>query len=69
MGTNHIQDLSPLAGLTELQALFLARNQISNITPLTGLTELECLDLGENQIADADRLENFAKVNEIETRG
>lgn len=37
---NHIQDLTPLAGLIKLQSLSLESNNISDISPLAGLTNL-----------------------------
>ena len=47
-----ITDISPLAGLTNLEVLRLQDNQISDITPLAQLTNLTELRLDSNQIDD-----------------
>ena len=49
---NKITDVSPLAGLIDLEYLVLTENQISDVTPLGGLTRLSELDLNDNQISD-----------------
>ena len=53
---SNISDISPLAGLTNLQGLFLTSNNISDISPLAGLTNLETLDLTGNNISDLSPL-------------
>ena len=45
-------DITPLAGLTALQWLSLARNQLADISPLAGLTALRELSLNHNQLTD-----------------
>jgi hypothetical protein len=45
-----VSDLTPLAGLTGLQALDVSSNKISDVTPLAGLTKLVALDIRSNQI-------------------
>ena len=49
---NNITDLTPLAGLTNLEELRLNGNNISDLTPLAGLTNLGWLDLRDNNISD-----------------
>ncbi|MBI2855954.1 MAG: leucine-rich repeat domain-containing protein [Chloroflexi bacterium] len=49
---NQVSDLTPLAGLTNLQDLFFGDNQITDLAPLAGLTNLTWLDLRFNQIGD-----------------
>ena len=57
-----ISDLTPLAGLTELQYLGLVGCQIRDITPLAGLTNLTWLDLYENDISDVSPLANLTQL-------
>ena len=57
-----ISDLTPLAGLTELQYLGLVGCQIRDITPLAGLTNLTWLDLYENNISDISPLANLTQL-------
>ena len=53
LGNNFIlADLSPLAGLVNLQYLNLRGNNIADITPLQGLVQLKAVNLGENRIVD-----------------
>ncbi|MGC3953189.1 MAG: leucine-rich repeat domain-containing protein [Propionicimonas sp.] len=48
-----ITDITPLAALTNLEYLYLARNRISDLTPLAKLSKLTYLSLQENRILDA----------------
>jgi hypothetical protein len=45
-----IEELSPVANLTELEALYLANTQLQDIAPLTALDKLRVLDVSYNQI-------------------
>lgn len=49
---NNISDLTPLAGRTNLEGLFVSANDIVDITPLQGLTGLSTLYLSFNGITD-----------------
>ncbi len=62
LGRNQITDVSPLAGLTNLQTLGLWGNQITDVSPLAGLTNLETLDLGDNQITDVSPLAGLTNL-------
>ena len=53
---NQISDVSPLAGLVNLENLNLVSNQISDVSPLAKLTNLRILDLKNNQISDVSPL-------------
>ena len=60
---NQISNISPLAGLTNLERLFLRDNQISDITPLAGLTNLHTLSLDFiNQIYDWSPVEHVENI-------
>jgi Leucine-rich repeat (LRR) protein len=54
-------DVSPQAGLTNLQDLKLNDNQISDIS-LSGLTNLLTLDLNDNQITDVSPLAGLTSL-------
>ena len=51
---NHIRDLAPLAGLTELSSLALVGNEVVDVTPLAdnpGLGAGDFVYLDQNQLA------------------
>jgi Leucine-rich repeat (LRR) protein len=55
---NNISDLTPLAGLTNLEELHFnsligGNPKISDITPLVGLSSLKMLSLNDNNISDS----------------
>ena len=52
INSNSVSDLSPLAGLTDLEILDLDSNSISDISAVAGLTDLEFLNLANNSILD-----------------
>jgi len=54
-----INDISVLAGLTNLQKLYLWDNNISDISPLAGLSKLQELYLWGNNISDISALAIF----------
>ena len=49
---NAISDVSPVAGLPLLDALFLTRNNVSDLSPLAESTGLEALSLSRNGLSD-----------------
>ena len=61
---NEISSVAPLANLTMLQSLNLARNRIQDAGPLAELTNLQYLHLAGNQIADISAL---AKLENLTT--
>lgn len=63
---NRVSDLSPLAGLTKLQFLYLDNNTISDITPLSGLKQLEQLALDGNSISDITPLAGLTQLTYLE---
>ena len=52
LSRNQIKDVTPLAGLTKLELLWLHDNQITDLSPLAGLTKLIRLNLDGNPIPD-----------------
>jgi len=64
---NHIADLAPLQGLTQLSSLEVDDNQgeIATLLPLAGLTNLSCLVLGQvyvNSFAPLSGLSNLTSL-------
>ena len=62
---SQIDDLSPLAGLGQLQVMVLDNNQVTDLTPLSGLTNLVSLNLAKNQITDLAPLQKLGRLNEL----
>jgi len=58
-------DLTPLAQLTNLEALTLRNNQIVDISALSGLVKLRYLDLEGNQISDVTPLARLTVLNRL----
>jgi Leucine-rich repeat (LRR) protein len=52
LGDTRITELSPLAGLTELQNLWLNQTGVSDLSPLAGLTGLKNLRLDRTEVKD-----------------
>ena len=65
LANNRIDDVSHLAGHTQLTRLDLSENQISNITPLGNLTQLTELYLGTNDIGDVNSLTNLTQLTKL----
>ena len=62
---NVISDISALAGLTNLTALWVNGNNISDISPLAGLTKLSRLGLDNNNISDISLLAGLTKLSRL----
>ena len=58
---NRIQDLSPLAALSNLESLDLRSNQISSLNPLLRMKQLKKLDLSGNPL-DQTQIEELKKA-------
>lgn len=56
---NSVNDIAPLAGLTNLVRLDIGANQVSQLAPLAGLAHLTDLELYQNQVADLGPLSNL----------
>ena len=64
-GGNVIEDVSPLAGLTDLTRLLLPDNRVEDISPLAGLTGLQELNLDDNRVADIAALEDLTNLDAL----
>ena len=63
-----VSDLTPLANLTSLRNLNVARNQISDIRPLAGLIGLTRLNLRNNHIRDLNPLAGLIELTFLNLR-
>ena len=65
---NHapVSDLSPLAGLTDLETLQFFYAESPNLTPLKELTRLEILSAGRSGISDISPLAGLINLTELE---
>ena len=65
LNSNSVSDLSPLAGLTQLEGLGLRQNSVKDISALAGLTNLTHLSLEDNRVSgvsDLIRLTNLGAL-------
>lgn len=62
LSSNQIKDIAALAGMTDLEELYLGQNQIEDISSLKDLTSLTELDISSNQIRNIDVLVNLEKL-------
>ena len=63
---NDVTDLSPLAGLTNLQTLYgWSNKQLSDISPLANLGQLRYLDLGACDISDITPIEKLTRLENL----
>ena len=65
LANSQIDDLSPMAGLGQLQGMELDNNQITDLASLSGLTNLVSLNLANNQITDLTPLKKLGKLTEL----
>jgi hypothetical protein len=66
---NHVEDLSPLAGLSGMITITASENEISDIGPLANLTNLETLTFGNNRIAEIDVLAGLPNLTSLYLNG
>lgn len=65
LGPGDLDDLSPIAGLKNLETLGASINQVSDLTPIAGLTKLDRLDLGRTKVKDLSPLKGLTRVTEL----
>ena len=76
LGNNNVSDISPLAGLANLETLVLNNegeltlvgNNVSDFSPLAGLTGLKVLELANNHIRDVSSLAGLTNLQELDLR-
>ena len=64
-----ISDITPLAGLTDMDAFILFNSPINDITPLAEFTNLSVLQLPHNQISDVSPLTGLTKLTDLSLDG
>ncbi len=60
-----INDLSPLATLTNLEELFLSETQVQDLSPLAGLSNLKLLNLANTPVQDLAPLANLGNLQAL----
>lgn len=66
LGTGEYDDLTPIAGATQLESLRASINKVRDLTPLEKLTKLDRLDLGRTQVSDIKPLAKLKKLTELQ---
>ena len=65
LGPGDLSDLSPIAGLKNLETLGASINRVSDLTPLEKLTKLDRLDLGRTKVKDLSPLKGLTRLTEL----
>ena len=65
-GCRNIEDITPLANLTDLRILLLAGSKVSDIRPLSRLVQLDYLELQGNQIVDISPLSSLTNLTGLD---
>lgn len=66
LGPGKLNDLKPIAALTQLESLRASINEVSDLKPLEKLTLLDRVDLGRTQVQDLAPLANLVNLTELE---
>ena len=61
-----MSDLTPLAGMTALQTLYLDGTRVSDLTPLAGMTALRGVHLGDGLATDLSALDALPDLEVLE---
>ncbi len=69
LGQGSFDDLSPIAGATQLESLRASINQVSDLKPLAKLKKLDRLDLGRTQVKDLTPLSELTALTELQLDG
>lgn len=62
---NEVTDLTPLAGLKQIQLLVLTRNKIESIAPLAELERIQYLELSGNAVSDLAPLAKMTNMRSL----
>ncbi|MFO0664184.1 MAG: leucine-rich repeat domain-containing protein [Polyangiaceae bacterium] len=66
LGKGDYDDLTPIAGLTQLETLRASISKVSDLRPLEKMVKLDQLDLGRTQVRDLSVLANFKNLTELQ---
>ena len=69
LGEGTFDDLSPIAGATNLESLRASINEVSDLAPLSKLKKLDRLDLGRTQVKDIAPLAELTALTELQLDG
>ena len=69
LGQGEFDDLSPLAGATQLESLRASINRVKDLTPLEKMKKLDRLDLGRTLVKDLKPLEKLTLLTELQLDG
>jgi internalin A len=69
LGEGTFDDLSPIAGASNLESLRASINQVSDLKPLSKLKKLDRLDLGRTQVKDIAPLAELTALTELQLDG
>ena len=61
----YIEDLSPLAGVPNLQDLWFTENDVADLRPLSGLNNLRRLEGRDNQLTTLNGLDELVSLREV----
>jgi internalin A len=66
LGPGDLDDLTPLATLTQLITLRASINKVSDVSPLAKMTQMDRLDLGRTAVHDIAPLANMVALTELQ---
>jgi len=66
MGPGDFDDITPLAGMTQMESLRLSINQVKDLKPLEKMSKLDRLDLGRTQVSDLSPLAKLTTITELQ---
>ena len=67
--SNGLTDMSALAGLKQMEELYLSGNKLPDASSLAELTQLKVLDLWNNRLTDASGLAGLTQLEMLHLRG
>jgi internalin A len=66
LGAGDLEDLSPIANLTQLITLRASINHVSDLKPLSKMTQMDRLDIGRTAVHDIGPLANMQMLTELQ---
>jgi internalin A len=66
LGAGDLDDLTPLATLTQLITLRASINKVSDLSPLAKMTQMDRLDLGRTAVHDIAPIANMVALTELQ---
>jgi internalin A len=69
LGPGKVWDLSPLAGLSQLETVRVAGNPVEELAPLAGLKKMDRLDISDTKIKDLSPVAGWTLLTEVTLDG